>query len=81
MNKIKHYWSAFMKLERKQKYLLFEKLFLALFPSPRASVNFLALFAFFGVLTDRENPPLILLVAILGVLYCYNEWVKEVLKK
>jgi len=51
----------------------FRKVFLALFPSARAFLNFIGIWMFCGV-CFLPNNLLIVLISALGTFYCYNEW-------
>lgn len=57
----------------------FRKLFLGLFPSPRAYANFAVLWVFLIVLVST-NDLLTALISSFATIYCFNEWSKEALK-
>lgn len=66
------------QIERlKRNHPLLMGIVLGLFPSIPAYVNFIVLWAFFGVMVSNKEP-LIVLISVLGTLYCLNEWFHQV---
>jgi len=64
------------KVENMNCFSVAKKILFTLFPNVKSWINFLWMLMFLLVLFSAEDP-IIVLVSVLGLIYCHNEWIKS----